>query len=106
MPWGTRSPPLAIATASLPILKRGRSVLTVALPSEIEVMRSQFGLVVTPVDQVDGFVLTKGKKQTLQLAVVHEADVPPAIAPLDANAQREWAQARALARSHEGETSR
>ena len=42
-------------------LKGGRSVLTVALPSEIEVMRSQFGLVVTPVDQVEGFVLTKGQ---------------------------------------------
>ena len=26
----------------------------------------------TPVDQVDGFVLTKGKSQTLQIAVVHE----------------------------------
>jgi hypothetical protein len=62
-------------------LKGGHSVLTVALPSEIEVMRSHFGLVATPVDQVDGFVLTKGKWQTLQLAMVHEGDGPPAIAP-------------------------
>ena len=33
-------------------------------------MRSHFGLDVTPVDQVEGFVLTKGKRQTLYLAVV------------------------------------
>ncbi len=55
-------------------LTGGRSVLTVALPSEIAVMRKHFGLVVTPVDQVDGFVLTKGKSQTLQIAVVREGD--------------------------------
>ena len=33
-------------------------------------MRKHFGLVVDAVDQVDGFVLTKGKSQTLQIAVV------------------------------------
>ena len=60
----------------------------VALPSEIEVMRSHFGLVVTTVDQVDGFVLTKGKQQTLQLAVVHEGDVPPTPSPLDPTSRR------------------
>ena len=67
-------------------LKGGRSVLTVALPSEIEVMRSHFGLVVTLVDQVDGFVLTKGKQQTLQLALVREGDepaVPSGLSPTD-----------------------
>ena len=69
-------------------LKGGRSVLTVALPSEIEVMRSHFGLVVTPVDQVDGFILTKGKHKTLQIAVVHEGDKPPAPPVLDANMPR------------------
>ena len=53
-------------------LQGGRSVLTVALPSEIAVMRKHFGLIVEPVDQVDGFVLSKGKSQTLQIAVVHE----------------------------------
>jgi 4-amino-4-deoxy-L-arabinose transferase-like glycosyltransferase len=52
----------------------GKSVLTVALPSEVEVMRSHFGLFVTPVDEVEGFIMTKGKKQTLQLAVVRERD--------------------------------
>ena len=57
-------------------LTGGRSVLTVALPSEIAVMRKHFGLVVTPVDQVDGFVLTKGKSQTLQIAVVREGETP------------------------------
>jgi hypothetical protein len=55
-------------------LQGGRSVLTVALPSEIAVMRSEFGLIVTPVDQVDGFVWSKGKRQTLQLAVVRAGD--------------------------------
>jgi 4-amino-4-deoxy-L-arabinose transferase-like glycosyltransferase len=58
-------------------LSGGRSVLTVALPSEIDVMRRHFGLIVDPVDQVDSFVLAKGKKQTLQLAVVREGTPPP-----------------------------
>src|SRR5262249_7169222 len=64
-------------------LAGGRSVLTVALDSEIDVMRRHFGLVVTPIEHVDGYVLAKGKKQTLQLAVVRQADknfVPPASA--------------------------
>jgi 4-amino-4-deoxy-L-arabinose transferase-like glycosyltransferase len=52
-------------------LKGGKSVLTVALPSEIDVMRKHFGLVVEPVDQVEGFILTKGQQKTLQIAVVH-----------------------------------
>ena len=59
-------------------LAGGKSVLTVALPSEVEVMRSHFGLIVTPVDQVEGFIMAKGKKQTLQLAVVRERDRPTA----------------------------
>jgi len=61
-------------------LAGGRSVLTVALASEIDVMRSHFGLVVTPVEHVDGFVLAKGKKQTLWVAAVRGGDenfVPP-----------------------------
>jgi hypothetical protein len=69
-------------------LKGGRSVLTVALPSEIEVMRNHFGLVVTPVDQVDGFVLNKGKQQTLQIAVVHEGSAPQATPKLDPSTRR------------------
>jgi hypothetical protein len=64
-------------------LNGGRSVITVALPSEIAVMRKHFGLVVTPVDQVEGFVLTKGKSQTLQIAVVHEGTTPSDELPLD-----------------------
>ena len=73
-------------------LKGGRSVLTVALPSEIEVMRSHFGLAVTPVDQVDGFVLTKGKKQTLQLAVVREGRRARSQSPgLDVEHAPRWA---------------
>jgi 4-amino-4-deoxy-L-arabinose transferase-like glycosyltransferase len=51
-------------------LAHGRSVLTVALPSQFDVMRRDFGLAVTPVDQVDGFVLNKGKRQSFQIAVV------------------------------------
>jgi 4-amino-4-deoxy-L-arabinose transferase-like glycosyltransferase len=66
----------------------GKSVLTVALPSEVEVMRSHFGLNVTPVDQVEGFVMAKGKKQTLQLAVVRESDQFIAEPALDANTRR------------------
>jgi 4-amino-4-deoxy-L-arabinose transferase-like glycosyltransferase len=69
-------------------LKGGRSVLTVALPSEIDVMRSHFGLVVTPVDQVDGYVLAKGKRETLQLAVVHEGDPEHIPAVSDPNTRR------------------
>jgi len=55
-------------------LTAGRRVLTVALASEIDVMRRHFGLTVTPLEQVDGFVLTKGKKQTLLIAVVRQED--------------------------------
>ncbi len=55
-------------------LTGGRSVLTVALPSEIAVMRKHFGLEVELVDQVEGFVLTKGKSQTLQIAVVSRGE--------------------------------
>jgi 4-amino-4-deoxy-L-arabinose transferase-like glycosyltransferase len=69
-------------------LKDGRSVLTVALPSEIAVMRKHFGLDVTPVDQVDGFVLTKGKSQTLQIAVVREGLAPEALLPSDPSVRR------------------
>ena len=64
-------------TASSRISSGGHSVLTIALQSEIDVMRSYFGLIVTPVDEVDGYVLTKGKHQTLKIAVVHEGDAPP-----------------------------
>ena len=69
-------------------LKGGRSVLTVALPSEIEVMRSHFGLVVTPVDQVDGFVLNKGQQKTLQIAVVREEEQHGTAEPADPSARR------------------
>ena len=62
-------------------LKGGRSVLTVALPSEIEVMRNHFGLDVKPVDEVNGFILTKGQQKTLQIAVVHEGDGSPVAEP-------------------------
>jgi 4-amino-4-deoxy-L-arabinose transferase-like glycosyltransferase len=51
-------------------LANDQAVLTVALPSEIQVMRSHFKLEVTPVDQVEGFVLNRGKPQVLQIAVV------------------------------------
>ena len=69
-------------------LTGGRSVLTVALPSEIDVMRKHFGLDVTPIDRVDGFVLTRGKTQTLQIAVVREGETPTAELPSDANVRR------------------
>ena len=51
-------------------------------------MRSHFGLVVTLMDQVDGFVLTKGKQQTLQVALVCEGDQEPATPSLDPNTRR------------------
>lgn len=54
----------------------GRSVATVLLDFEIPVMRQHFGLDVDVVDEVEGFRLTKGKKQTLYLAVVKEAGAP------------------------------
>jgi 4-amino-4-deoxy-L-arabinose transferase-like glycosyltransferase len=55
-------------------LKEGRSVLTVLLTSEIEVMRSHFGLDVSPLEDVECYDLTKGKLQTLHLSVVREGD--------------------------------
>jgi hypothetical protein len=69
-------------------LTEGRSVLTVALPSEIAVMRKHFGLEVTLVDQVDGFVLTRAKSQTLQIAVVREGPTPKVVLPSNANIRR------------------
>jgi hypothetical protein len=69
-------------------LTGGRAVLTVALPSEIAVMRKHFGLEVTPIDQIDGFVLTRGKTQTLQIAVVREGQAPSALLPSDPNVHR------------------
>lgn len=64
-------------------LTGGRSVMTVLLENEIEVMRSVFGLEVTPVDQVEGPWLTKGKYHTLYIAIVRQGlltpdDEPPA----------------------------
>jgi 4-amino-4-deoxy-L-arabinose transferase-like glycosyltransferase len=56
-------------------IRDSRSVLTVALPSEVEVMRSHFKLEVTPVDQIEGFVLNRGKPQVLQIAVVRQDPV-------------------------------
>jgi 4-amino-4-deoxy-L-arabinose transferase-like glycosyltransferase len=55
-------------------IEDGRSVLTVALPSEISVMRSYFKLVVTPIDQVEGFILNRGKRQVLQIAIVRQGE--------------------------------
>jgi 4-amino-4-deoxy-L-arabinose transferase-like glycosyltransferase len=60
-------------------LRDGRSVLTVALAEQFEVMRNHFGLSVTPVDQVEGLVLNKGKRQTFQIAVVGEPNLEPAL---------------------------
>jgi 4-amino-4-deoxy-L-arabinose transferase-like glycosyltransferase len=59
-------------------LQGGRSVLTVGLESDFEKIHAKFGLSITPVDQVEGFVLSKGQKQTLQVAVVRQGDSPPA----------------------------
>ncbi len=53
-------------------LEGGRSVLTVLLQNEIEVMRDHFGLDVTPLEQIEGFWLTKGKYQSLYIAVVRQ----------------------------------
>jgi 4-amino-4-deoxy-L-arabinose transferase-like glycosyltransferase len=75
----------SIATASdrdnfFTHLKGGRSVLTVALESDLDEIRSKFGLVLTPIDQVEGFVLSKGQQQTLQVAVVRQGDSSSAAA--------------------------
>ena len=56
-------------------LTHGRSVLTVALPSEIQVMRRHFKLEVTPIDQVEGPMLNRGQPQVLQIAVVRQDPV-------------------------------
>ncbi len=59
-------------------LQGGRSVLTVAADSDLENIQSKFGLSVTRVDQVEGFVLSKGQTQTLHFAVVREGESLPA----------------------------
>jgi 4-amino-4-deoxy-L-arabinose transferase-like glycosyltransferase len=53
-------------------LEGGRAVLTVLLSSEIDVMRSEFGLDVTPLEPVECYDLTKGKRHTLYLAQVSQ----------------------------------
>jgi 4-amino-4-deoxy-L-arabinose transferase-like glycosyltransferase len=58
-------------------LEGGRAVLTVGLESDFEKIRAKHGLTVTPVDQVEGFVFTKGQKQTLVVAVVKKDESPP-----------------------------
>jgi hypothetical protein len=58
-------------------LTGGRTILTVALPSESQVMRKHFGLSVTVIDQIEGLVLTKGKLQTYQIVEVREQDGKP-----------------------------
>jgi 4-amino-4-deoxy-L-arabinose transferase-like glycosyltransferase len=78
----------------------GRSVLTVALPSEIDVMRRYFGLVVTPVDEVDGYVLTKGKHQTLQIAVVHQGEAPPRLPDHPSDTRRVGLKFEHVGRAH------
>ena len=50
----------------------GRSVATVLLDFEIPVMRNHFGLDVKIVDVIEGYQLTKGKKEMLYLAVVRQ----------------------------------
>jgi 4-amino-4-deoxy-L-arabinose transferase-like glycosyltransferase len=55
-------------------LQGGRSILTVALPSESQVMRDHFDLSVTVMDQIDGLVLAKGKLQTFQIVAVRERE--------------------------------
>ncbi len=55
-------------------LEEGRAVLTVLLSSEIEVMRSHFGLFVHLIESVECYDLTKGKRQTLHLAQVSQGD--------------------------------
>jgi 4-amino-4-deoxy-L-arabinose transferase-like glycosyltransferase len=62
-------------------LENGRSVLTVLLSSEIDVMRSDFGLDVRALEDVECYDLTKGKRQTLHLAVVRLDDSDPSGGP-------------------------
>jgi 4-amino-4-deoxy-L-arabinose transferase-like glycosyltransferase len=69
-------------------LKDKRSVLTVATSSEIDVMRRHFGLTVAPLEQVDGFVLTKGKNQSLLIAVVRQENKHVVVPPLAPNVRR------------------
>ena len=65
-------------------LQGGRSVLTVAVDSDLENIQSKFGLSVTHVDQVEGFELTKGQTQTLHFAVVREGESLPAVSSASA----------------------
>jgi 4-amino-4-deoxy-L-arabinose transferase-like glycosyltransferase len=78
----------------------GRSVITVALESEIDVMRSYFGLIVTPVDEVDGYVLTKGKHQTLKIAVVRQGESAPVAPELSQDTRRVGLKVEHVKRTH------
>ena len=75
-------------------LTGGRAVLTVLLESEIEVMRSHFGLDVRPVDQVEGFWMTKGKYPTLYIAVVRAGDSRATNELPSSTAARRWASSK------------
>jgi hypothetical protein len=62
-------------------------------------MRSHFGLVVNPVDKVDGLVWAKGQLRTLELAVVREGTGPPAAQFLKSDTSETGPRSERVARS-------
>ncbi len=83
-------------------LKGGRSVLTVALPSEIEVMRSHFGLVVTAGRSGRRLRSDQGEAQTSARRGATKGTSRRRRRRLDAERAPGWTEARADARKVSG----
>jgi 4-amino-4-deoxy-L-arabinose transferase-like glycosyltransferase len=58
------------------LLEQRESFLTVVTPNEAREYRSRLGLEVSPVEDLEGFSLTKGRKETIQFAIVQRGHPP------------------------------
>lgn len=61
------------------LLDRKPSFLSVVTPAEAREYRQRLGLEVTPVDELESFSLTKGRKESVQFAIIRRGG-PPALA--------------------------
>jgi 4-amino-4-deoxy-L-arabinose transferase-like glycosyltransferase len=58
------------------LLEQKESFLTVVTPTEARGYRSRLGLEVSPVEDLHGFSLTKGRKETIQFVIVRRGHPP------------------------------
>jgi 4-amino-4-deoxy-L-arabinose transferase-like glycosyltransferase len=56
----------------------GRSMITVIDSDEIEVIRKKYGFTMTPIEEFDAYVLSKGTRPRLMIAIMSKNDQPPA----------------------------